>query len=761
MRSSGVFSHLSLATWNTRVALVDDKVLAARKFGVIKSTAASHSHTLLQEIGGNKLSINNFSNKFQASHYVGHSWGYGSARGVLSLHRKSDHQLLQPPTFTALVEGRALLSTLVDKRCTFLVYNIHFYQLTKADLQKVNESLSRSFDLARAQPLKYCVLVGGDFNFDFPDKPAVRLPHYTFDESIRTFNSYKSCGLAKTLNRAVRVQHDCYTHYSSANEHLNDTDHVFFGMPSWILPHFTYRTTIRCPTEMWQKGLSDHGVLSVQVSRKPRSERTCKIPHWVTKLPRYAEALGQLLEVARLDELIPAVRLAHHKELIHEASRVARDDHADRHRDCKSMRLHNATLIARMVLGKNVALAQRLIRNSSYFFSRIKLAGNQVVLVDPSAFQAEYFSLKAEACNNSLRGAVDLPDGPRKDGKIQQAVRLAALWKASGPSLSLHALTLEDGTTVESSQSMLQALGVAWAPTFEKQGKLDPAVHDFLSNLHSWSDAVEQPPPGVNKFKASIIFAKPSEPGPDGIPYSAWAACVDASAATLFEANVCLLSGGFLGFDFNEQFAIFIRKNDGLPRPPRAKETRPLGLKNSAPKLMTTTTVRPFNKVASNRVAKIQNGFVGGRQFTSNVSTVETLGRTMSLQGGWSHEAVLALWDFAAAFPSLYHCWILAVFTALKFPDGYVDFLEAIFYHNVAFGLVSGDPIFLYFILCGIIQGCPSSGQVFAIATHPFFKMLEQKQEQLNRARPSSAAIRGCADDISAALGSYKFFGPP
>lgn len=215
--------------------------------------------------------------------------------------------------------------------------------------------------------------------------------------------------------------------------------------------------------------------------------------------------------------------------------------------------------------------------------------------------------------------------------------------------------------------------------------------------------------------------------------------------------------GVFWGADFNQQEMVFIPKNDALPRPPKASETRPLGLKDSAPKLLAATNTRRFNGVVSMMVSWVQRCFVGGRQFVLNLLDLDSTGRYMSLRDFWGGEAILALWDFAAAFPNIFHDWILAVFLGLGFPEGFCQFLEALLFHNFALHRAGGCEAFLFMILVGIIQGCPASGMVFAVASHPFFQMLASKQRALNLRVPCSMALRGCADDIGAALSSYKF----
>eukprot|EP00973_Karenia_brevis_P048127 6679879-Karenia_brevis.AAC.1 len=79
-------------------------------------------------------------------------------------------------------------------------------------------------------------------------------------------------------------------------------------------------------------------------------------------------------------------------------------------------------------------------------------------------------------------------------------------------------------------------------------------------------------------------------PGLDGIPYAAYAKCVDLAAPILYQVSVFLRSGHFMTLDFNDTLKIFIPKGEEegddkeIVRSPEA--TRPLGLKNSDNKLI-------------------------------------------------------------------------------------------------------------------------------------------------------------------------------
>ena len=71
-----------------------------------------------------------------------------------------------------------------------------------------------------------------------------------------------------------------------------------------------------------------------------------------------------------------------------------------------------------------------------------------------------------------------------------------------------------------------------------------------------------------------------------------------------------------------------------------------------------------------------------------NIVDLDSTIRAMANRGHFSREAILALWDFLAAFPSIRHKWILAVFKAYKFPTGFLRFLEFL-------GFLRGSFVFL------------------------------------------------------------------
>ena len=119
---------------------------------------------------------------------------------------------------------------------------------------------------------------------------------------------------------------------------------------------------------------------------------------------------------------------------------------------------------------------------------------------------------------------------------------------------------------------------------------------------------------------------------------------------------------------------------------------------------------------------------------------------------------VLAFWDFAAAFPSVMHQWINLVFKFRKIPEGFLNFIDSLDFMNSAHGNSAGEVVFLYWYLSGVLQGCPASAFIFDVSLDPFLAAFDAQIAQTGR-----GVVRACADDIGAALASYrhlKYFHP-
>ena len=112
---------------------------------------------------------------------------------------------------------------------------------------------------------------------------------------------------------------------------------------------------------------------------------------------------------------------------------------------------------------------------------------------------------------------------------------------------------------------------------------------------------------------------------------------------------------------------------------------------------------------------------------------------------------ILALWDFASAFPSVSHEWLMLVLDLIGAPCGLRNLVRALYRACRAFAVMNGDIRFLYFVQSGVLQGCPLSGMLFAIIFDPFLRHLEAVIDARRQ-----GTSRACADDVGASLNSLS-----
>ena len=115
---------------------------------------------------------------------------------------------------------------------------------------------------------------------------------------------------------------------------------------------------------------------------------------------------------------------------------------------------------------------------------------------------------------------------------------------------------------------------------------------------------------------------------------------------------------------------------------------------------------------------------------------------------------VLAFYDFAAAFPSVAHKWILAVLRARSFPTWFIAFVECLYFRNTAYTPHNGTLLFCFIFQSGVLQGCPASAFLFNLSLDPFLCAFEKA---LGCGSSKRGLMRCCADDIGAALSRLEY----
>ena len=72
--------------------------------------------------------------------------------------------------------------------------------------------------------------------------------------------------------------------------------------------------------------------------------------------------------------------------------------------------------------------------------------------------------------------------------------------------------------------------------------------------------------------------------------------------------------------------------------------------------------------------------------------------------------ACSVLFDFAAAFPSVFQAWLLLVLKAIQAPEGFINTFTSMYSENHAYSRNQGGLVLMFKVFSGVLQGCPLSG---------------------------------------------------
>lgn len=208
--------------------------------------------------------------------------------------------------------------------------------------------------------------------------------------------------------------------------------------------------------------------------------------------------------------------------------------------------------------------------------------------------------------------------------------------------------------------------GLVFSSMPEDQEERD-AAERFLEHTIVLAEAERQL--DEDALQRAAQAATDSCPGPDGLPYSAWRNAPPSMWSTLCEVGHRMSGGGRGSPALGASVTHCIPKAETYEearRPTRPGGTRPLTMMQTSANILALTANEFLGSVAEQTVASNPRGFVQGRRMETN---------TLEVGAGLIEGSIVArgrsaapLLDFAAAFPSLRHRWIVAVLHRMKIP---------------------------------------------------------------------------------------------
>jgi len=285
--------------------------------------------------------------------------------------------------------------------------------------------------------------------------------------------------------------------------------------------------------------------------------------------------------------------------------------------------------------------------------------------------------------------------------------RLVQLWAATGRRHIINGIIDSSGNIQRRPRAQIDALRDAWAPTFASRPFDASGSEDFLQQHAVPYDFSDTKPPCKHDYAVFLSEVVDSSSGPDGIPFSAWHAAEDHGTDLLYEIGETQYQGLGMPITFNDSLAIFPPKGDVEGDETEilrsAENTRPLGMKNTDNKAVTAVFTRSFRSAMKRSTHHTQRGFVPDRQLLHNVIDLDTAGRIFAAKALLHNDrkpcerivrAVLAFFDFSAAFPSMFHGWIHATVKSRNFPVGARNFLKCLFACNGGFARIENELFF-------------------------------------------------------------------
>ena len=402
---------------------------------------------------------------------------------------------------------------------------------------------------------------------------------------------------------------------------------------------------------------------------------------------------------------------------------------------------------ARLVIYNKASLAEKLIRKSETIARHVAVSSGRVSFCNHQLFESEFALEKARCCEDELKVINDIiylegPGDPMLPKRASKLEENSKLWRKGIRKITLDALELSDVSIVSKPEEITESMAEAWQPIFQKKGnhhKMQLGFNyfkKFVPNLSGQWCSI--PPPFANEFCSYAIHCKPSFPGEDCRPYSAWG--TESGGETLQGCFFMSASGIVFESRWNNQVMVFApkgqRDSDSKGTTIRsALENRPLVLKSSDNKICAGVGNSKFQNITKKNVHRWQRGFVGSRNFIENVVTIDTVGRKISFKDLSKLCPVFASFDFESAFPSLLHDFILWYLQATGAPTWIFDWINSFYTWCLSYVRGVNGLMFFLRMLSATIQGCPLSGTLFAHCSHPLLAAIEDALEHASQAQ--------------------------
>ena len=680
---------------------------------------------------------------------------------------------------------------------------VHNAALERSHMMKFYKFMDEMIDIVETNPYFMAMVLSGDVNIrpEFEVPTSLDKPEEIVVRNLETALPPRACSgrpfqswWNKLFSRMLEVEIQGESHVNLAALSMSTLDRVWIKVARSVVPLALIEGQIHSSPMRWTSlGVSDHSPVSFRIApRKSKRLLPHRIPGFVCKHEMFNETIENYFNIAELDKTDIQVAIVTAKELIHQAAKVTREFILHNDKDTLFSKLNALTGIAKAVWGDNWLVARKLYDETDLGTIHLNLKEQRVKLTDAKAFEMEFLQAKKDHLDKEHKDTAKLLTTSCSEQKKMWARQkcdkigaLAKLWNFSSPRLILGSVIVDESTQNDTGIPLGHAVGAdritvlaaGWAGTFNHHMNNNTCAETLLKKYKhkvKWDwKCVNAPLPGAAaKF---LCKAKRSGPGWDGIPYVAWF-CAGPHAHDLIDRlTESQILGEAVPDGYNVGMWVFPPKKPLSTDPANSrvvarlpKDTRPLACKVCDSKAVGALVVDAVTPLLMKNTSSLQRGFVRGRQIAQNILELDTISRVHALREMHSknqfnlscmlpHESVskialLAFFDFCAAFPSVCHQWIFSVLSAIGAPCGLVNVVKGMYTNVDAFAVNDEQVIFLFKVLSGVLTGCTMSGMLFNFAMDPFLWAVGSWVCNVEIGRALA-----CADDIGAALSQLSY----
>ena len=704
-----------------------------------------------------------------------------SAGGLISMIKKDLLDNDANLEFDEVIPGRAAALRIALGAHSSTYWNVHNYGFTKDEVTMLHNLINIDIVKGHTDPQHFSMWLVGDLNrepLDFPRISVKDPTSQTFPHESQNTNANFGYKWDDIFGKLVEIYGLEPTHYSAEGMYLNKLDRFFTTIPShaWITVQPSVQTLL-APDVAHYRGVSDHGINKCGVSlRAMPNPDTMPIRAECFQTLRFKQRLQSWYECVDLSSMGTWERWDTHKIILRDAAIHSRNHMLLADKDSDFTLQGTISSLTRAIWQNNVKLAAKIIDRSNFAKKHVDISSGRVELVCPAMYETEVSELKHAFLAKSVEqlnrnsNAPFISEQVRKkiNSKKAAAHRLMKLWLPSSRRVVLHGLKVDNGNggrkIVTDPKDISRGLAEGWKPVFEKKEINESKARLYANRFPGhWEWSRASRPTKSNVAEVMKKLPKTAS-GPDGLPYCAWQQGGDEAVETLWQITDAQCEGETPPRQLNDSVTLFVPKgeleDDHIQVVREVGDNRPLSLKNSDNKIATAAVNNCAQPVIVHSVHKFQNGFVKGRQLLQNVVDLDALARILSMNASMFNSgadlnklkvAILAFFDFAAAFPSVAHQWLFIALEASGAPSWFYNYVKALYSANDTYHMNSHGKQFLFAFLAGVLQGCPLSATLFLFAINPFLVHFEQAlQGKYN------GEVRACADDIGICLSDFR-----